>query len=465
MQSLFLRIVCLFLALPAASAFAQTPIPCVTHANLQKISQSFSQFQQFVGNKTEYCEADLGAQNLKIANSLAILIDAQPNMPAIDTDDALTFQAIAESNWWAYFTARASTITAQAQCPQGVGAFVMPFFGDGNVHVCPLFFDLSVYTQASIMMHEVRHFDGFAHVTCTQGFEKGSAGACDDKITTKGSYAVGLQVMVGMARSAIVDPLQKPGMEAESIYDAFNKFNEVPKVKLNTAVILANNAGEVYKWDTAQEAKLLGTLSEPAVVSGNNLSLTIYPLNKASDAYRKDIALQTDIPSVGAFATKYNSETPDERAKYKSIQYIGLGGMLKGNSLISLCGTVPQVKETNLDNQGQFSAIISLSGDTADLFRDSYLLAENGDLVKFDCEDNATTDAVKFEKSEMKISLGGNKIVSSFGLFGLQYALLDNGSLTVLATTNNTLSVQALSLPVDNKGWVSAVPVSKAQVF
>lgn len=447
-------------------SWAQTTEGCIAHSDLQKMAQDFNQLEQFVGNKAEYCQGDFNDQWFKIAQSLEVLINIQPNEPNLDADDALTFKAITDKDWWAYFTQRADTFAIESNCPANVVAYVQPFFGQGRIHLCQLFFDQTQSDQASTMMHEVRHFDGHRHTTCGQGNEKGNAGACDERITNKGSYAISVQTLVGLARSKQTSIQERPLLEAQAVYMAFNKFNTVPKVKLNNSVILSSQTAELFSWALDGDLEPIAELPAPSVVYNSANNLTIFPTDSNLPAYRKDNKLLASIEKPGLYAEHYNAETPDQRAQYKSISYFATGGLLKNNTLLTLCNrTSLKLAPTNLDARGNFDAIISLSLDELDQKRESILLADSGDMFRFECQGN-NSDAVRIEKltETMKVP-NGKKVVDSFGFSGEQYALLNSGELAIVNFRGSDLVVSPLSFPSINQNWVSATPISIPEVF
>lgn len=458
----FLTLSILLIATTAAAKKAEPA--CISHADLEGMAKNFDQFQKFLGKKDQYCKEDLGEQWITIANSLVVLKDIHQNTPTYESDDALTYQAITEKDWWSYFIKRANHFTIQTKCQQYVVAYVMPFFGAGDINLCPMFFDQDVTSQASVMMHEVRHFDGFPHVSCSQGNEKGMSGACDDAITTKGSYAISVQTLVGMARSKDIATESKPVVEAEAVYMAFNKFNKVPEVRLNQSIILSSDQGEVFNWSLDAGVTEIGKLPEPSIVLNSAGKLTIYPLDTNSEAYRKDNKLFVEMDNPGLYAKHYNAETPEERAKYKAISYFPTGGLLKENSLLTLCGS--DLSANNLDDKGEFSTIISMSMDPKDQKRESLLLATTGELYRFECSSPETqSDEVRFEKTEMVFNGDANQIADSFGLAGQQYAVMKDGSLTMVEFNGNNLQISPMSLPSVKRNWVSATPMSTAEVF
>lgn len=450
------------------SAQAQSSnVTCISSDDMNIIGQSFRQIQNRLNDSLEeYCEADLGKEWFSLSKSLEILKNIKQNPPALDIDDAFTYKAISEKNWWDYFTNRASSFTLERSCQEGVVAFVYGGFGggNGNIHICPFFFEQELYSQASVMMHEVRHFDGHRHVTCSQGQEEGNDGACDTRISNKGSYAISVQTMVGMARSKDIPKAESSLLQSEALYMAFNKFNQTPQVKINNAVILSSKTGEVFKWNPKKETvKKVGQLNEPAVVLNSYNKFTIYPLDTNVPAYRMDQELTERQKSIGLFAVEFNKETPSEKEKYKNISYLGAGGLLKGNTLITICDN-QSLFSVNLKKRGEFVSMISMSGDDFDQVRTSLLLSKNGELVAFECRDRESNDIV-FKNTGLRFDGNASDILESFSLDGNQYAVLKGGSLVNLNQSDKTLSVEEIDLPIANRNWVSATPLSNPVIF
>jgi hypothetical protein len=456
----------IFSILFSLNALAQDRLACIDLSDMNEIGQSFPQInRQIRDQKPEYCEADLGKEWFAISKSLEVLKNTQPDEPSLDQDDAFTFKAISENNWWAYFTNRAGSFTIEGSCQTGVVAFVFGGFGggNGNIHICPLFFEQNISSQASVMMHEVRHFDGFRHVTCTRGQEEGNRGACDTEITRKGSYAISVQTLVGLARSKQTSKTESALLESEAMYMAFNKFNKIPKVKVENSIILSNQSGEVYKWVPNEEAVQVGQLNEAATVLNSSGKFTIYPTDTNLPAYRMGKNLEERTQSIGLFAEFYNKETPSEKAKYSSVSYFGGGGLLKGNTLITICDN-QSLFEKNLDSEGDFSRIISLSTDQFDVERKSFLLSKKGELIAYSCKDNQSNNLV-FQNTGVKIGESAQNLAHSFGLAGRQYAVSTTGNLVLVTLNGNSLISESLNMPIANKDWVSATPFSTPEIF
>lgn len=457
-------LIIIFTSLLSLNAHAQNVEACISLEDMNEIGQSFSQINSKIQDqKKQYCKSDLGAQWFAVSKSLEVLKNTQPDEPSLDPDDAFTFKAISEQNWWSYFTNRAKSFSLERRCQEGVVAYVYGFGGGGNIHLCPLFFEQNLSSQASVMMHEVRHFDGFRHVTCTRGQEEGNAGACDSEITRKGSYAISVQTLVGLARSKQTSSSQRALLESEAMYMAFNKFNSVPKVKIENSIILSNTSGEVYQWTPNKDAVKIAELKEPAVVLNSYGKMTIYPTDLSVPAYRMGKTLEERVASIGLFADFFNKLNVNEKAKYKSISYFGTGGLLKENTLVAICDN-QSLFEKDLSFEGKFSRIVSLSNDDLDIERGSYLLSEDGELVSYKCR-SAQSNNLVFENTGIKIDPSAKDLVESFGLGGKQYAVLGNGNLVTLNLNGKSFKAENLDMPVSNKDWVSATPLSNPEIF
>lgn len=439
---------------------------CVSRDDLTEISQNFEQFAIYIKEgQSSYCESDVGAQWIKVLNSLVLLKKLQPAEVEFNEADAFTYKAIEESNWWAYFIARAKNLQIPEQCRPGVGAFVFPFFMDSTIYLCPPFFESSVTSQASILMHEVRHFDGHSHVSCTRGLDTGSSGACDMDILNKGSYAISVQTLVGMSRIPELEPAAKNLLEAEAIYTAFNRFNAIPKVKINEAIILSNTQGEVYRWNMGDESSYekIGDLNEPARIYNSYNNLTIYPLDPTVDAYRMDKDLNVKVPSIGLFAVYYNKETVDQRALYTNVTYLGDGGLLKENQLITFCNNESE-SVLDLADYGNMKRIIAISKDEVDSEYVSLLVSETGELYQFNCAQRGTAD-LTVTPYGLSLAPEVASLQEAFGLGGKMYGVLASGQMTQLEVDGDKLLASSTAFPFENKNWVSATPLSRPEIF
>ncbi len=449
-----------------ASTQAKT---CISHHDLTEISKTYSQIKKFIkSNKRQYCEKYLGKEWHSIISSFLILKNIQPNEPKTDEADAFTYKAIHENNWWNYVTARIKKIKIQTtntlRCSNGLLVYVLPSLKKNTLYVCPPFFKNTVFEEtASLILHEARHFDGYLHTTCTRGSEIGLSNGCDQKITDKGSYAVNVQGLVGLAKSSQTETTKKPFLQAQAIYMAFNKFNTLPKLRIMNSIYLSNNKSEVYKWTPGHGASLISILNEPAKVLNSFNNLTIYPLNPSIDAYRTDKTLTTKTENIGSFGVYYNSHQASKRVEFNSISYLGSKAILKNNKLIMLCNN-SKLFEESLDKTRGFKRIISFSKDELDSQRSSLLVDKNGNLVSFKCA-ALGSQQINFSNTRLKLKGEAKNIITSFGLNGVQYAVLENGALVSLLLNDSTFTVENLKIPIRNQDWISATPMSIPEVF
>ncbi len=438
---------------------------CISKKDLTEIAENFVQFQPYLNEAEEYCVEQLTPDWLKVLQSLVALKNSAALEPDHDPEDALTFKAITENDWWAYFVTRANKITIPPNCPEGAAAYVMPMFEIGNVNLCRPFFEASRFSQASIMMHEVRHFDGHSHVTCTRGMDKGNRGGCDPEIGQKGSYAITVQTLVALARSQEIEEADKLLLESEAIFTAFNRFNKVPDVRMKEMMILSSTTGEVFEWELGVGIKSLAKLNEPAVVLNSYDNLTIYPLDTAIPAYRTNRNAVTPIASIGLFANSYNAETQEEKSKYKNISYLGVGGLLKENTLITVCGNATALFNQDLSTEGEFNSLISLSVDQSDSDRATTLVRNDGKLFTVEC-DPVVNNKVNLKEETISLSSElAEQLVESYGLGGEQYGVLADGRFVKLVLNNNTFEISPLEIPIQDQQWVSATPMSIPELF
>ncbi len=464
--SILFRICLIASSVFAFNTYAKAEL-CISREDIIELAETYPQISSLTGSKTEhksqYCQNDLGFNWHSLISSLVILKNTRTESLIENRSDAFTINATSENNWWAYFTKRAQSFLIERRCQQHYSAYIDPIFGEGVIHLCPPFFNQSPATQASILMHEVRHFDGHQHVDCTQGNENGIRKACDNNVSDKGSYAISLQTLVGLARSEQVSTKEKEVLEAEAMYIAFNKFNETPEVKMKASVILANSSGEVFEWNINGSSSFVGQLNAPALLLNSFNSLTIFPLNTSLEAYRMNKHLSQKKSKAGVFARVYNETDASEKGNFQNISYFGTGGLLKDNELMTFCNN-KNISVDNLDEFGVIKRIISISNDVLDVERSAFLLTESGNLISYRCATQESSD-LEFEEISLKIQGEAKTLVESFSLDGEQYALLENGKLVLLNLKNNVFTTKELSLPLDNKDWVSATPMSRPEVF
>lgn len=225
-------------------------------------------------------------------------------------------QDILPTDFWGYFSQRANTVHDEDSCQDGVVAFVYGMEKDGIVHICPLFYDphLSKFERAETLLHEVRHFEGYTHVTCTRGPREGMEGACDESVEEKGSYAVTVE---SLAKMSLLDQnatsVEKAMTKSTAIVLANQVFNEPIRPRDLKAIYLADQNGhQAYMYSDA------GVLPISAITDGQVISrdqaLAVFPKDH-SDAYTADVFEPnlSPLPALGTFSETYNSTPQAQR--------------------------------------------------------------------------------------------------------------------------------------------------------
>lgn len=361
---------------------------CLLRADLQRIEKKFHQFGNLSKiNEPLICAGkEISKPWFMVARSLLIL-ESLKEAPAVKRDekDQFTVSPIIEKNWWEYLTKRASKFAFHSDyCDKNpqVMAFVR-YNKPKIINLCNKFFEESFTSQVSILMHEVRHFDGYSHVTCSRGSEKGIKGACDKRITEGGSYAVSIQANVGLAKSGKISQEEKALLESMSIYYMDNKFNAKSTIKVNEMIYLSHANKKVYKANVNDLSKLLYVteLKSPAKIYSNISVMTLFPLNKVEPAYRYNANFKQNMKELGGFANKYNFENEKERELYIDFNYSDNGFFMKGSQLYYFCGA-PELQKDNYNNLNAKAFLTFHDGKELK----SYIQAGSGNLYAFSCD-------------------------------------------------------------------------------
>lgn len=279
----------------------------------------------------DLCDPD--SQTYKILEALIIV----KTLTFEDTALAEPFsQHILPKDFWGYFSERADQITDEATCKDGVLAFVFGAFQDGNVHICPDLYkdEISKYERAETMLHEVRHFEGFGHVTCTHGPRKGQDGACDNSIGEKGSYAVTVEALTKMAlNSKDVSKVEKTILKIKALTYANEAFNEDVRPRELRAFLLVDQNSNTFIYSD-QGAVAVASQGNSRIIS-RGPALAVFPADKG-DAYTANVfSAALDVsPALGTFSIGYNAKPIAERPVAIDILNLGyLAGAVTENEV------------------------------------------------------------------------------------------------------------------------------------
>jgi hypothetical protein len=386
----------LLLALTSYAAPPAAPVPanCLDMAAVRDVEEHFSlpDFEK----PLDRCDAT--SPKFKLLESLALIktiqFDAQNKPAAPLNSDVLP------TDFWGYFSLRANQIVnepaTQDSCAHGFMAFVYGAMNDGTVHLCPVFYDASqtVYDRASTMLHEVRHFAGYSHVTCTRGPESGRAGSCDTSIALKGSYAVTVESITKMALLAKnLSPATRFMLKTTAISWIDSSFNQAVLPHGFTSIYLNGADGKGYFFDGHSVTD--GPYFPNARVVSRQSSLSIFP-NDKSDVFTFDYfsAKFDHFPAMGSMAISYNKIPQANRPAFVDVINAGhLTGWVSDQSVTAALIPSTSFNTVTLDSPAR--AVFTAAELGLALSDSYYVLTEKNEMHKVEFKDaNVHTDTL-----------------------------------------------------------------------
>ena len=292
---------------------------CVSQAEMLQIAQHFTQFRN-LANKGEYCFD--GSHEAHLIAGLMFMrkdqfVNDMPNSP----DDL--FSGTFKSDWYQYFIGRINDISIQGSCPKGVGAYVYMF---GNtMYVCPMLLSdsFTALDRASVMMHEARHIDGFPHMTCTRGPRQGLQGACDNRMSDRGSYGVTVETYAQIAAySEDIHPAMRAYARSSAVVYADEAFEAPVRVNRQSQLMLLTTQGEFHTLNLTNGVKTteLGRAPAQGRISMRAHHMILYPDDKTLPAKYVFARNEGDLPqAAGDIAVEYNGLTPQLRAEWVDV--------------------------------------------------------------------------------------------------------------------------------------------------
>lgn len=357
---------------------------CVTQSEMQAIAKDFKQFQNLANQ--EFCYD--GSQTSNLISSLMFMRKTafQPNMPK--SEDEL-FSGRFASSWYGYFTDRISVITIPNNCAKGVAAYVYGF--GSTMYVCPMVLtsNFTSLDRASIFMHEARHMDGFRHITCRTGPRAGLNGACDNKISDEGSYAVTVETYAQIAKYAVdLHPALKAYSMSSAATYADETFENPAQVSKNPILVMMNQAGQFYSLDLKnQTVKTLGQSPSVGKIVMRAQHMILFPQDKTLPAKYVFTKNEGDIAqSAGDAVLEYNAQTPAQKADLKDM-FSGAqwNARVYSNKVKFICDpTSANTAEINLPAGQVASSILYLNGYSRSS-QVNTLTTEDGSLLDFGC--------------------------------------------------------------------------------
>lgn len=375
----------LSLLLTATFSWGQS---CISQKEMQEISQDFKQFKN-LANK-EFCYDNSETSNL-LASIMFMRKTAFSSDMKSSTDEL--FSGRFSSSWNKYFTDRISDINIPKNCAKGVAAYVYGF--GSTMYVCPMLLtaNYTALDRASVFMHEARHMDGFRHITCRTGPRVGLSGACDDRISDEGSYAVTVETYAQIAKYAVdLHPALKAYSMSSAATYADETFDTPVRVEREPVLLLMNHSGQFYSMNLSRntELKKLGQSPSLGRIVMRAQHMVLFPEDKTLPAKYVFAKNEGDIAqTAGDAVLEYNAQTPEQKADLKDM-FSGAQWNARVYSSKIRFACNPQSADTSdvVLPQGELAGnILHLDGYKRES-KTSYLMTQNGSLLEFGCNNS-----------------------------------------------------------------------------
>lgn len=409
---------------------------CIPASEMNEIAASFAQFKN-LANK-EYCFDD--SQTSRLLNAIMFMRKTQfdSNMPL--SKDEL-FSGKFASNWWKYFIGRINKFDVQANCPKGVGAYVMGFFGGHTMYVCPLMLSdaFAPLDQASVYMHEARHIDGYPHVTCTKGPRKGINGACDDKISDTGSYSVTVETYAQIAKYAQgVHPASRAYAKSSAIIYADEAFENPVKIDRQQEFMVMTTDRQFHRLNFANGLKITDLGHAPVLgrITMRAEHMVLYPEDKnlpAKYVFASDEGDINQIPNNDV--AEYNAQTPAQKAELIDTHSGTQWGVRIYKDKMKMVCSAASATVTEVALNGMPASVLYPKGYNREN-RIAYLSMADGSTMEFGCTESGSS---VYQPSTMKLDQHYKRIYKAGDVvLGLNYAgqlfQINNGASTPVKT-------------------------------
>jgi hypothetical protein len=419
-----------------AQGTSQPTEGCVSASEMSEIAQSFNQFSNLAGR--EYCYDGSETSHL-IQGIMFMRKTAFASTMPKSTDELFTGKFA--SNWWQYFTGRINEFSVESDCQPGVVAFVY-FFGN-TMYVCPaaLTSSMSSLDLASVFMHEARHIDGYPHTTCHSGPRAGMQGACDQRISDGGSYAVTVETYAQIARYANdVHPALKAYSAASAVVYADEAFDETPRIDRQDGFVVLANDGQLHKVEvngSSVSFKALGQAPALGHLVKRAQYFVLYPDDKnLTSGYFFLNNEGTIQQTAGTVSAEYNGQTPAQRAEWVDVYLGGLWySKVKRTEIIFGCSATSTSTQSVSTNGETPVTLIYPNGYARDT-RTAQVLMASGKVFDMGC--NGTTpylraSASTFDRPMKRVYKSGSDVLG-LGTDGKLYRL--NGFTSTALSTS-----------------------------
>lgn len=251
---------------------------CISADDMSVIAKNFKQFKNLAGK--EYCFDN--SQTAYLIAGIQYIRKLQFDESGVNSPDEL-FTGQFAKDWYGYFTGLITKFVIDKECEPGVIAYV---FGGGlggkTMYVCPMALTdaFTPLDLASVFMHEARHIQGHPHRTCTWGPRKNLQGACDQRISEGGSYAVTVETYSQLAKHGKnIHPAFKAIAEASALIYAEESFEIPVKINKQESFVVLSEAKQMFRLDAElkKPAELLGQTANLGRLIKSKSGLHIMP--------------------------------------------------------------------------------------------------------------------------------------------------------------------------------------------
>lgn len=439
----------------AATAEAQIRGPsnpsenCVAQSEMQAIANNFPQFANLA--RAEYCYD--GSANANLISSLMFMRKTAFAANMTPSKDEL-FSGKFSKSWYDYFVGRINKLTIAGSCPKGVVAYVYSF-GGKTMYACPLALTdtFSSLDRASVFMHEARHIDGFPHITCSSGPRKGLNGACDQRISDGGSYAVTVETYAQLGHYALdVHPALRAYARASATVYAAETFQTPARVNKTENLLLLTSSLDYQLMNMQNgQIKQLGKAANAGHIIHRGVHLIMFPEDKnliSEYVFANNEGQISQTP--GDVFAEYNASSPAEKAQLVDFHSSTQWNARVYKSMVRFACDPNAATITDIQvPAGQVAAgLVYPNGYERDVYA-AHVAMENGDVYDLGC---ANTKAF-LRPSSLKLD---QKYKRLYKVAGQTVGLLDGK----LFSVNNGLS-SPFATPFDGK----VVEITPQQTF
>lgn len=381
---------------------------CISAADMTRIAMDFAQFGRLSGR--EVC--DDGSTEWRLLNALMFLREIRFESSVRSQDEL--FSGRFGGNWYEYFAGRITYLEVMPECRKGIGAYV--YMGaDPIMYVCPMALtnQISAVDLAGIMMHEARHMDGFPHIDCTRGPRRQLPGACDERISDGGSYAVTVETYAQIARYATgLHPAQKAYARAAAVYFADEAFEHPVRVARKSQWLLLTSLLDLYLFDAKTGALTeSGRVHTLGKIVRRGIHMILFPEDRNQPAefiFGNGAGRLEQSPPE--FVKDYNAQTPAQRAELVDLHLAPRWHARIYRSHVTM-GCDPLSESTvnvNIPGGERARALIYPEGYRREADK-VHLLTESSKVIELSCEGQRATARrirLQFDRDYSRIENG-----------------------------------------------------------